>query len=145
VSSARITLAGAELFAAQMFGQAVTPAEEYWIGLCLTSPTVSMTGIELDEPNDTPTYVRQRIGNNSGSWGTDSNLQRYNTVTLLFPAATVDWGIVKYWAMCSEDTEGLVYAFGDVVNPVDVKAGEDIAIGVGAMSFSMNVLFQVPA
>lgn len=142
----RITKAGAEYFIATLFGQTQEPAESYWVGLAGTiSPTIFANGSELNEPDSIGSgYVRKEIPNNVASWAsTGDGLVRSNNVALTWPAATTDWGQIKYWALCSAEIEGLIYAYGSLTTPVDVNPTDIVVLGVGQLAFSADVLYQV--
>lgn len=139
----RITVAGAKTFGQQIFGRPSEPPAAYYLALVRQiSPTVFNTGNELDEVSGLDTgYARVEIPNTPGQWASQST-NRINSQDLPFGYALVEWGVIKYWALCSQPTAGDVLAYGTLTQPIDVHPSDRVVLPGGSLVFGINVLYQ---
>jgi hypothetical protein len=135
------SLWGASELLGSFFGGLATPPASYFFALIRdTAPNPFLSGGELDEPPVEAGYVRLEVLNNSSAWTRDqdfvTNIQVFN-----FAAATLDWGMINYWAMCNAPVGGEVYIYGEFIEPQSVVAGDFAVIDVGSLSISLGPIF----
>ena len=82
------------------------------------------------------------LPNDIVNWANDSEPQVvYNILPLNFPTATVDWGILNYWAICDAPVEGNNLIVGDLEQPIEINAGDQAAFDEGDLSVSLGPFY----
>lgn len=138
-----ITVDGARYFQRILFGQAEEPRPSFWLALTRASPTVFNTADELDEIDiEKSGYARVEIPNDGEWWKDSASLSRTNAQDLVFEWSLVDWGNIGYWALCSQDDGGEVYAFGSLETGLDIRALDQVVVPSGSLSFALNILYR---
>jgi hypothetical protein len=112
-------------------------APTYYLALITGGqPGISAHGNELDEPAVSE-YIRASIDNLSGNW-LNQPQQGLINVDAAFPVASVDWGTVRYWALCDSEQDGRVLLAGDL-DPFDVVAGQQVIVTAGSLGISIDL------
>lgn len=137
----RITLWGASELLTNFFQHGLTLPENFWLALTLgAAPNAYVSGAELDEPL-AGNYVRLQIPATTLYWDNNGAPQ---TITmnkdLSFATATADWGTVRFWALCSSNVGGYVYAFGDLI-PMPVTEGMTVQVAADDLSVSLGPFY----
>jgi len=137
----RITMWGASEILTNFFQGGLTLPENFWLALTLgAAPNAYVSGAELDEPLG-GSYGRLQLPASTIYW---DNAGAPQTITmnkdLSFHTATSDWGTVRYWALCSADVGGYVYAFGDLI-PMAVSEGMTPQIAADDLSVSLGPFY----
>lgn len=93
-----------------------------YLGLFVEDPTPENTGTEVN-PTGT-NYERQEI-----SWALNGGSGRAeNAITVDFPAATSEWGIVTHWGVFDDETGGNLLYFGAADLARDTIGGIQITV-----------------
>ena len=109
----------------------------YFIALGRNAPpSRHMNGDEFDEP-DSPDYSRATYDNFAGNW-TDREGQTSNTLSILFPQATVDWGTIRHWAICSENVGGKLLWAGSFLTPITVMIADQVQLAAYALTLKTS-------
>lgn len=114
-----------------------TPKQSFWFALLTEQAGATATGTSIQEPI-AGSYERARIDNVSGSWeisGTSLN----NGVAIEFVPATEDWGMVRGWAMCTDNLDGKVIMLEMFETPVEVTAGTSVTFPIGGVSIDFEI------
>lgn len=136
-----ISLFGAQELLGNFFGRISLFPAQFYVALALNSaPNAFMGGNELDEPDADWGYTRTLINNDGAMWSAD-NETISNAAEVRFSPATVEWGTVRYWALCNADTAGSVFFFGDLGEEIPTEATDVLVIPVGTLNFSISGLF----
>jgi hypothetical protein len=135
------TLWGASEMMGSFFGGLAPLPQTFFVALCLnTAPHPFVQGGELDEPEEEFGYVRLEVPNTSVNWNREMETIS-NATDFIFTAATTDWGLVNYWAICDAPTEGNVYFYGEFIEPQDILATDIPTITAGTLTFVMGPIF----
>ena len=109
---------------------ATVPSTIY-VGLSTT--TINAAGGNITEPGG-GAYERLATANNLATW--PSGNPKVNGVTLTFQRATGTWGQIVDFFLANHATSsaaGNIIAFGTLVVPLTVNAGNTPSFGVGAL------------
>jgi len=107
-------------------------------------PNPYISGAELDEPTIDDGYQRVEIANSIEMWGDTDSGQLHlvaNGDDISFITATTEWGRCRYWALCNADTDGYVYFYGRLIDPVFVEAGDQVVVGAGELVVEFGPFF----
>jgi hypothetical protein len=134
--SAGVTDYGANAFADHFSGQATLPTTLY-VALCFSEPDVGSDGTTLAAIEPTGgSYARMSIARSSAAWGVADQGISPSTVTLTFPTATADWGIITHYALCTASSAGQVLGFGLFSYQQRVMSGDILVIDPGGISMA---------
>lgn len=133
---------GARIWLSALFGLQPAPTA-YYIALCTDEPGSGMDGdiIADIEPSAAAGYARQQYGTGADRWGVNGQYIA-NTDEIAYPAPTDDWGYITHFALCSDATSGLVYAWGAFLNPQSVDADTGVYVPVGSLILGLTSLQQ---
>lgn len=131
-----ITADGAD-YLINLFTAAEQAAPAYYLALITGGqPGISSHGSELDEPPFAD-YARAPVENLSGSW-INQPQQALTNIDAAFPVASVDWGIVRFWALCDQAVDGRVLLAGDF-DSFQVVAGDQVIFTAGSLGISLDL------
>lgn len=106
------------------------------LALMSTKPTFSAAPADLDEPTAAD-YARLSIVNDATTFPAATNGEKANGVTLEFPAATNDWGTIRYWALVDQTGAGkILYSSGTAQKYIGV--GRQVAFLPGTLTIRMR-------
>lgn len=118
-----------------------SPPASFWLALCTDEPGIDADGTTIAdlEPDSAAGYARVEIPVDSANW-TNALGTTYatNIFDITFPTPTDIWGVINHFALCSLDTAGEVYIYGefDVSSEVDTTAPFLIPAGGIVIVFS---------
>lgn len=103
----------------------------------MTKPaTFFSIGSQLLEPKDSA-YERVPVYMNDEWWDDASNGQKVNALSIMFPTASVDWGLISHCALC-DDWEG-----GNVVYGTHFReayyVGANVQLAIAAGNFFFGI------
>lgn len=102
--------------------QAYTPPATVYLGLFTTAPTVAGGGTEVS----TGAYARQALAFDAPVGGVSQN-----TVDIVFPTPTADWGTITHGALFDAATAGNMLLFGSLVQSKIVTTGSPFRVPDG--------------
>lgn len=142
--SGHLTQWGASQLILACFSRAIPPPPKFYLALIKdVAPSLYVSGAEIDEP-EAADYGRVEIPNDAMNWSNSSQPQvAVNVMDVMYVAASTDWGICNYWALCNSPVEGMNYFVGDLDVPVNVTTGDTPMIGAGDLSVSLGPFFMV--
>lgn len=139
--SGRITLYGASEILLSFFTKGTQAPPNFYVALIKDiAPTPYLSGAELDEPV-MESYARAALPADLASWTLVGMNTISTAVDAVFPTATEGWGTCRFWALCSAEVEGYVYAIGDM-DPLTVEDGDVVTLFEGDLSFSLGPFFN---
>jgi hypothetical protein len=112
-----------------------------WIGLWTTagSLTDSSTGDEDNEVSTSGTaYSRLEVVNNTANWPTAVSGVKQNGAAVTWSQATIAWGTINQFAICSASTSGQVLFWGDITTPKTIGVGDTASFSAGALTITEN-------
>lgn len=141
--SGRLTLWGAGQILNSYFSRTTAPPENFYLALIAQIPPNGfVSGAEIDEP-DQASYSRIAVPNDGVNWTDNGQVHVISTeVDVTFTQAQEDWGILRYWALCQTDVDGMVYAVGNLEDPLDVNTGDTVVLGAGDLSITLGPFFS---
>ena len=98
------------------------------------------TGIDGDiladlEPAVAAGYGRVSIATGTGAWSDPTDAAFSTTVVpVSFGVPSADWGQISYYALCTAETSGEVYCYGEFDVPAVITATFEAVIPAGALS-----------
>jgi hypothetical protein len=96
-----------------------------YVALTLVLPTEGDTGSDLIEPSD-PIYLRQPYQIGSEFWGLTGRGGASNLDEISWGVPSVDWGDMRGWALCSDESGGRTYYLGELNPPLRVIYDPDV-------------------
>ena len=112
-----------------------------WIGLWTTagSLTDASTGDEVNEVSTSGTaYARLEVVNNTANWPTAVSGVKQNGAAATWPQATIAWGTINQFAICSADTSGEILFWGDITTPKTINVGDTASFSAGSLTITEN-------
>ena len=142
MSVGRITLWGANEFLMSFFAKSTTSPPEMYVALIRdVAPTPYVSGAELDEPTE-ESYERSAIPSSLAGWAATGQMNIIaNATDTVFTTATEDWGTFRFWALCSAQVDGYVYAIGDL-EPFSVEVGDIATLFEGDLAISLGPFYS---
>jgi hypothetical protein len=128
---------GADTVANLLTGNGTFPAALY-VALCKAEPDPGYDGTVLADLEPTGGYARQSISMNAASWDVASSGVCVSKVLISYPAATLDWGSINHWALCTALTAGEVFGYGEFDLSQRVLSGAIYTIPIGGLSISVS-------
>lgn len=117
-----------------------TPPIEFWCALCTGEPGLDADGTSIQdlEPDSTTAgYQRVSIPLGTANWDDpDDSLMTSTLTDITFPPALADWGVITHFALCSDQTFGDVYLYGEFDVGIDIPSNVQFAIPAGAVIIS---------
>jgi len=118
------------------FATYARPAAIY-VGLCTTAPSATAGGLEIVTTGTG--YARQAATMALSGGRTDLAV---NTVTIEYPPATTNWGVIGYFEIWDAATAGNRLYWGPLVDPTDgvtpisrnINAGDILRLSVNQLS-----------
>ena len=112
------------LLVAAFGGVPYSPPETLYVALSTTTPTQSSrSNWNFTEPFGGD-YDRVPVTNNTTHWPANGSpsvgYEVANGITVRFPIATGDWGIVTYFGIWDAPTGGTLTAFGQLAAPQSI-------------------------
>lgn len=80
------------------------------------------TGSSLREPSGNG-YQRVTVPNTNAYWGDAADGLKTNAQDIVFPQATGRWGTLRFWAICTQQTEGQVLVWGRMTSQLVIQGG----------------------
>ncbi len=124
-----------------VFGNAgfVPPAVIY-VGVSTTQPNADGTNVSEPVGNG---YARVAITNDSSHWHAapfqpSTGDRQSNILTITFPQATADWGVVAYAVLYDAPSGGNFLGWGALATPQDVTAGTTVAFSPDQLTATMQ-------
>lgn len=143
---ASLTLFGAGQILNTMFGNSAIVPTSFYLALITADqiPTPYLAGEELSEPT-AASYTRAEMPNTPGVWdNSDDPATIFYSDAINFASAIEDWGMLGYWALCDSIDTGTVYSFGELAVPINVLAGDTVALDPFTFSISIGPFFATP-
>jgi len=106
-----------------------TPLTEVWVALYTVAPTDSTTGTEVTGGS----YARTA---SKGKWSVPAAGLTSNNAVITFPTASVDWGTVVAFAICSASTGGTQLMWGTLTANKAVNNGDTASFASGALTLT---------
>lgn len=128
---------GADAVADLLTGNGTFPATMY-VALCKDEPDPGYDGTVLADLEPTGGYARQPISMNPASWDLASSGVSVSKVLITYPTATLDWGSISHWALCTAATAGEVFGYGEFDLTARVLAGAIFTVPIGGLSISVS-------
>ena len=88
------------------------PATLY-VAVMFSAPRFLDKGADLDEPTG-GAYARVAVTNDVNHWGPAAQGIKTNSLDILFPTATANWGTLRQWAICDAATAGKIITWGNM-------------------------------
>lgn len=128
---------GADTFTNWITGVATPPAS-FWVALCLEQPDEGYDGTVLAtiEPSG-GSYARREIDRGVADWSGASE-GAVSLTMLTFPVATLDWGVITHYALCTASTAGEVYGYGELDEAYQVLTGGQLFLPVGGIGIALR-------
>ena len=142
MSVGRITLYGANEFLMSFFAKSTAAPPEMYVALISQiAPTPYVSGAELDEPQ-VESYTRAPIPSSLAGWESNGQMNVISNVEdVVWGTATEDWGELRYWALCSAEADGYVYAIGDM-EPFTILNGDLATLFSGDLTISLGPFYN---
>lgn len=142
MSVGRITLYGANEFLMSFFTKSTEAPPSLYVALIKDiAPTPYVSGAELDEPV-VESYVRAPIPSSLEGWVNTGQMNIIsNAADVAYTTATEDWGTFRFWALCSAEIEGYVYAVGDM-DPLTIETGDVATLFAGDLTISLGPFYN---
>lgn len=129
---------GAAEYLSVLHGLVAIPAG-YWLALCTDEPGTGIDGVVLAdiEPTD-PLYSRKLVPTGIAYWSdpsVDHNVANLQAVDFGVPG--IDWGVINHYALCSSETGGEVYSYGEFNVPVYVSSTYEVSVPIGGITVAL--------
>ena len=83
-------------------------------------------------------YGRLEVVNNTDNWPTAVSGVKQNGLALTWSQATIAWGTLNQFAICSESTSGEILFWGDITTPKAINVGDTASFSAGALTITEN-------
>lgn len=107
-----------------------------FLALMTEKPGFAATGASLVEPTAVD-YARLEVPNNATMFPAASNGSKTNGELLLFPAATNQWGTIRYWALTNASTDGDLLVSGQTSQRF-VQTGKAVLFLTGTLTIKVR-------
>lgn len=84
-----------------------------FVAVMFSHPQFLHTGSDLDEPSG-GAYARVAVTNDESHWGAAAQGIKTNSLDILFPTATANWGTLRHWAISDASTGGRIITWGNM-------------------------------
>lgn len=128
---------GRDFWIGVLFGTETAPSG-YWIALCIDTPDEGFDGTILaDIEPDGFAYARVFVAAGDTNWAAGSGAIT-NLLAVTYPTPTGEWGLVSHFALCNDDVDGEIYAFGEFDDSQVVDADNPAVIPIGGITMTIS-------
>lgn len=133
--SSQVTDWGAGALLAVLLAQASAPSQ-FWVALAGSEPGTAADGDSLAdlEPPGAAGYARQSIATGGTAWSDPTDTGYATNLTAIdFGVPTADWGALTHYVLCTAETGGQIWCYGEFDVPAHGSATWNISLPAGAL------------
>lgn len=113
-------------------GTAISVPPVLYLGVSTTPTQKDGTGIT--EPTGDPSYARKPINNNKTEFSVSALGVLNNLKEIVFPEATINWGVVTHWFFSDASTGGNIWLQGELQSSRTVESQTTLTLPIGSLN-----------